>query len=271
MRPPPFPSDGFSGVVRAGGEDWAFGFADRAHELPNTPETQFAIASGTKGFTAIVARAVLPLDLRARELLGHDLPLIDDRVTVEHLLGHTSGIGDYYDEDVVTDVESYVMPVPVHELATTEDYLRVLDGRPQLFAPGEREKYCNGGYVVLALLAERATGRSFYDLVDEHVCRRAGLTATAFLRSDSLPGTAAIGYLADGRTNVFHLPVRGSGDGGLYSTLDDLDRFWACFADGGPERLSGIDAGVSFRSVPGRFTVMSNTTRGAWPIVEALG
>jgi len=270
MPPPPFPSDGFSGVVRVGDDSWAFGFADRAHELPNTVDTQFAIASGTKGFTALVARAVLPLDLRARELLGRDLPLIDDRVTVEHLLTHTSGIGDYYDEDVVTDFETYVMPVPVHELATTEDYLRVLDGHPQRFPPGERQKYCNGGYVVLALLAERASGRSFFDLVDEHICRPAGMAATAFLRSDSLPGRAAIGYLADGRTNVFHLPVRGSGDGGLYTTLEDVDRFWTFVGDGGPGQLSGIDAGVSFRSVPGRFTVMSNTTRGAWPIVEAL-
>jgi CubicO group peptidase (beta-lactamase class C family) len=270
MPPPPFPSDGFSGVVRIGDESWAYGFADRAHEIPNTVETQFGLASGTKGFTAVVARAVLPLDLSARELLGNDLPLIDDRVTVEHLLTHTSGIGDYYDEDVVTDFEAYVMPVPVHELATTEDYLRVLDGHPQLYAPGEREKYCNGGYVVLALLAERATGRSFYDLVDEHVCRPAGMTATAFLRSDSLPGTAALGYLEDGRTNVHHLPVRGTGDGGLYSTLDDIDRFWAFVGDRGPARLNGIDAGVSFRSVAGRFTVISNTSRGAWPVVERL-
>jgi len=268
MPRPPFPSDGFSGVVRSGGESWAFGFADRAHELPNTVETQFGIASGAKGFTAVVARAVLSLDLQARELLGTDLPLIDDRVTVEHLLAHTSGIGDYFDEDVHPDPEAYVLSVPAHELATTEDYVRVLDAHPQLFAPGERAKYSNAGYVVLALLAERATGRSFYDLVDEHVCRPAGMTATAFLRSDSLPGAAAIGYLGNGRTNVFHLPVRGSGDGGIYSTLDDIDRFWA-FAAGRFVKLEGADAGVSFYSTP-QFTVMSNTSSGAWPIVEAL-
>jgi CubicO group peptidase (beta-lactamase class C family) len=50
-----FPTDGFSGVVRAGGTSWAFGFADRAHELPNAVDTQFAIASGGKGLTALVA------------------------------------------------------------------------------------------------------------------------------------------------------------------------------------------------------------------------
>src|SRR3954452_18031408 len=263
MQQTPFPSDGFSGVVRIGETSWAFGLADRAHEIPNTVETQFAVASGAKGLTAVVTEAVLPLDLRARELLGADLPLIDDRVTVEHLLTHTSGIGDYYDEDAETGFEAYVLPISVHELETTEDYLKVLEGFPQLFAPGEREKYCNSGYVVLALLAERTTGTSFYDLVQEHVLDPAGMRDTAFFRSDSLPGRAAIGYLGDGRTNVFHLPVRGIGDGGIYTTLDDIDRFWA-FTDGF-DHIEGSDAGVSFWSDRGAFTVISNTTDDAWP------
>src|SRR4051794_2609154 len=263
----PFPSDGFTGVARTADESWAFGYADRAHEIPNTRDTQFGIASGTKGFTRLVVEATLPLDLQARELLGDDLPLIDDRVTVGQLLAHTSGIGDYYDEDVQTDFEAYVLNVPAHELATTEGYVRALDGFPQLFEPGTGEKYCNGGYVVLALLAERATGESFYDLVDRHVCEPAGMRETAFLRSDRLPGRAAIGYLSDGRTNVFHLPVRGSGDGGIYTTLDDLDRFWATFD---LPYLQGGDAGVSFRSVPGRYTVLSNTTGGAREVVAFL-
>ena len=106
MPPPPFPSDGFSGAVRIGDESWAFGYADRAHEIPNEAHTQFAIASGTKGFTRLVVEAVLPPQQRARDLLGDDLPLIDERVTVEHLLEHTSGIGDYYDEEVETDFEA---------------------------------------------------------------------------------------------------------------------------------------------------------------------
>src|SRR3954463_1408067 len=120
MPPPPFPSDGFTGVVRIGDDSWAFGYADRAHEIPNTVDTQFGTASGTKGFTRLVVEATLPPEQHARELLGDDLPLVDDRGTVQQLLEHTSGIGDYYDEDVQTDFEAYVMTVPVHELGTTE-------------------------------------------------------------------------------------------------------------------------------------------------------
>ena len=315
--------NGFSGVVRVDrGDDVelasAYGLAHRGYEVPNTVDTQFAIASGTKGLTAtavvsLIEDGALDLSTTARSVLGQDLPLIREDVTVEHLLAHRSGIGDYLDEEVDVDLTDYLMPVPVHELATTEDYLAVLDGHSTKFAPDERFAYCNGGYVVLALIAERTSGVPFHELVRQRVCEPAGMADTEFLRSDELPGRAALGYLTiDGvsRSNVFHLPVRGSGDGGIYSTVADVSSFWrALFAGqvvstdwvaemtrvrsevpGGSTRyglgfwldeaneivmLEGSDAGVSFRSVhhPARrvtHTVISNTTDGAWPIARLL-
>ena len=217
----------------------AFGFADRRHGIDNTPDTRFGIASGTKGFTALavvslVEGGVLNLSTTARSLLGDDLPLIDDGVTVEHLLAHRSGIGDYLDEEIETDATAYVLAVPPHELVDTEDYLKILDGFPTKFRPGERFSYCNGGYVVLALLAERAAHVSFPDLVHQRIFEPAGMRRTGFFRSDELPGDAALGYLSHDspRTNVFHLPVRGTGDGGIYTTADDMHSFWrALFAE----------------------------------------
>lgn len=313
----------FSGAVRVDRGDAvelarAYGLAHRALRLPNTLDTQFAIASGVKGLTALmiatlVADGVLELSTTARSLLGNDLPLIDDRVTVEHLLAHRSGIGDYLDEDADLQISDYLMPVPVQYLATTEQYLAVLDGHPTKFEPGERFSYCNGGYVVLALLAERASGVPFHDLVHERVCAPAGMADTAFLRSDELPGRAALGYVEmDGavRTNVFHLPVRGNGDGGIYTTLADVRSLWLSLFAGSvvpPEwvaemvrprsdvpshslryglgfwladqgeavKLEGCDAGVSFRSWhhPSRsltYTVISNIADGAWPMARYL-
>ena len=73
----------------------------------------------------------------------------------------------------------------------------------------------------------------FHELVDERVCRPAGMVDTSFLRSDELPGRAALGYLDDEglRTNVLHLPVRGNGDGGVYTTAADVHALWdAVFA-----------------------------------------
>ena len=313
---------GFSGVVRVDrGDDVqlvkAYGLALRGWSIANTVDTRFAIASGSKGLTALAVMSLieeghLEPSTTARSVLGQDLPLIDDAVTVEHLLAHRSGIGDYLDEDIDRPATDYVMPISVHELATTEAFLRVLDGSETKFPPDERFWYCNGGYVVLALIAERCSGTPFHELVEQRVCRPAGMVNTAFLRSDELPGRTALGYLeADGpRTNVFHLPVRGNGDGGIYSTAADISAFWTALFAGrivptdrvaemvlprsalpGVARyglgfwlhpssdvveLEGADAGVSFRTRhdPNErltFTVLSNTTDGAWPIADHLG
>ena len=194
---------GFSGVVRvesgSGVElSKAYGLADRGHGIPNTTETQFGLASGTKGLTALtvvslIDDGLLDLSTTARSALGRDLPLIADDVTVEHLLAHRSGIGDYYDEDAGGEITDYILPIPVHRLETTAGYLPALEGYPTVFPAGERFAYCNGGFVVLALIAERAAGRPFHDLVRERVCEPAGMNDTAFLRSDELPGRAALG------------------------------------------------------------------------------
>jgi len=313
---------GFSGVVRVDrreqpGLSTAFGLAERGFGIPNTLDTQFGVASATKGLTALavmslVSEGALALDTTARSLLRDDLPEIDETVTVEHLLAHRSGIGDYVDEEGGFDATDYVMTVPLHALATTAGYLRALSGRAAKFAPGEAFAYNNSGFVVLALLVERVTGSTFHDVVAQRVCGPAGMRDTAFLRSDELPARAARGYLTgDGlRTNVLHLPVCGTGDGGVYATVDDVHRLWDAVFDGriiglpwvaemvrprsdvpAEHRryglgfwlrqsgdgvlLEGYDAGVSFRSLHDRaagvtFTVVSNTTDGAWPLAGFL-
>jgi CubicO group peptidase (beta-lactamase class C family) len=314
---------GFAGVVsvdRSGEVAFvkAYGLADRANQIPNTVDTRFATASGSKGLTALtvvslIEHDALRLSTTARSVLGPDLPLIGDDVTIEQLLAHRSGIGDYLDEEADHEITDYVLTVPVHDLVSTEGYLAVLDGHRTKFAPDERFSYCNGGYVVLALIAERVSGVPFHELVRERVCVPAGMRDTEFLRSDELPARTAVGYLPiDGRsrTNVFHLPVRGSGDGGIYSTVADVSSFWQSLfagtivssgwlsdmvrprsavpsasmryglgfwlhASSDAVMLEGFDAGVSFRSVhdPGSavtHTVISNSSDGAWPITRRL-
>jgi CubicO group peptidase (beta-lactamase class C family) len=255
---------GFSGVVLVDGRDGievvrAYGLADRAHAIPNEPDTQFGIASGTKGLTALVVMRLveedaLSLSTPARSLLGVDLPLVDERITVEHLLAHRSGIGDYLDEELDLDFTEYLLPVPAQQLATTEAYLEVLDGHPQKFPPGERFAYCNSGYVLLALIAERLSARPFPDLVRDLVCTPAGLIDTAFLRSDELPGRAAFGYVevqGTWRRNVFHLPVVGSGDGGIYTTAADVAMLWRALFAGSIVREETLAEMLRERSAPG--------------------
>jgi CubicO group peptidase (beta-lactamase class C family) len=307
--------DGFSGVISVTGPDGidfesAYGPADRAHGVAMTTDTQLAIASGTKGFTAatvlgLIDDGAISLDTTARSVLGADLPLIADDVTVAHLLTHRSGIGDYVDEDLS---EEQPLRVPPGALDSTPAYLPALDGFATKFPAGSRFSYCNGGYVVLALIAERVARTPFEEFVHRRVFEPAGMTDSAFLRSDRLPGRAALGYLDDGRTNVFALPVLGSGDGGAYSTVADVRSFWAALPAGrivsqraaslmchpstsdtghamaygmglwltdGYLVLEGADQGVSFRSLHDPVTartatVVSNTGAGAWPIARQL-
>lgn len=281
------------------------------------PAARIAIASGSKAFTALavmrlVENGVVRLGDPVRGLLGDDLPLIDDGVTIEHLLTHTSGIGDYLDEDGDSEISDYVLTLPVHTLTTAQAFLPMLEGRLPKFAPGERFAYCNGGYMVLAVLLERATGGTYHDAVQRLVLEPAGLKRTGFLPLNDLPADAALGYLLNegDLVNTLHLPVLGNGDGGAFTTADDLHRFWLALLEGRivslttveemtrprhevPEEdmrygmgfwiharhqaliLEGYDAGASFRSthIVGEETtasVLGNSSQGAWPVVEAL-
>lgn len=253
----------FSGVVRvdrSGARELekAYGLADRAHGIPNTVDTRFMLASVAKGFTALAVMSLvhdgtLQRSTTARSLLGEDLPLIADDVTVEHLLAHRSGIGDYLDEDEREDITSYTLPVPVHRLDTTERFLEVLDGFPTVSRADERFAYNNAGYVVLSLIAERASGIRYHDLVRGRVTEPAGLADTGFWRTDELPGDHAIAYLhANGpRSNALHLPVLGSGDGGISSTAADLASFWSALFGG--------------RIVPAELVAEMTRPRSDWP------
>ncbi len=308
----------FSGVVllrdRNGPVlELATGLANRADGLAMTVDTRLATASVTKGFTALAAVSLiadgrLAFETPVRSIVGDDLPDIDPAVAVEHLLAHRSGIGDYLDEDELDDIDAHVLDLPVHRLTGPEDYLPVLRGHPQREEPGSRFRYNNGGFVVLALVIERVGDGSYHDEVRRRVFEPAGLTATDFLRSDSLPGDTALGYLGDGRTNVFHLPVIGTGDGGAYTTGPDLLRFWDALFDGrivdrplvermttvvsddppdryglgfwiGPDRttvqLEGMDAGVSLRTganpVTGlRYALLANNSSDVWPLAAVV-
>ncbi|MBO9569344.1 MAG: beta-lactamase family protein [Cellulomonas iranensis] len=294
--------------------DAAWGAADRRTRAPLTPAHRVAMASGSKGLTALatlalVADGTLALTTTARSLLGDDLPLVADDVTVEHLLAHRSGIGDYLDDDA--DLTEHLMPVPVHRLVDPEDYLPILDGHPTLFPAGSDFAYCNGGFVLLALLAQRASGVPFHTLVRTRVLEPAGMASTGYPRSDALPADAATGYvLVDGewRSNVHHLPVVGGGDGGAYTTTADVERLWGALLSGrivpadlvarmrevrgdtedgryglglwlpepdGAVSLEGQDTGVSFWSQHDpttglTITVAGTTADAAWPVARAL-
>ncbi|HYQ74971.1 serine hydrolase domain-containing protein [Cellulomonas sp.] len=313
-------ASGLSGVVHVSRAEEvlfarAYGWADRARRVPATTDHRFGVASVAKGFTALTIASLveegrLGWDDPVRPVLGADLPLVDDRVTVDHLLRHTSGIGDYLDESGDGEITDYVLTLAPHVLDDTEAYLPMLAPHPQVSEPGAQFAYNNAGYVLLAVVAQRVAGAPFADLVADRVLAPAGMTRTGFPRSDEPAADLAVGYLDDDgpRTNVLHLPVRGSGDGGLATTAADLAAFWRALTagrivpaatvarlteplrvvedegmrygrgfwlglDSGDLVLEGYDAGVSARTrhdpaTGVTVTVIANTSDGAWPVLR---
>ncbi len=182
----------------------------------------------------LIEDGVLELTTTARSLLGSDLPLIDDAVTVEQLLAHRSGIGDYIDEDDEEgEITDYVLSRPVQELETTEGFL-----------PGPRR-------VSAEVRTRRATSRTATGVSSCSRCSRSGRAASRSTSSSRRGSATRPGWttpsscaptsspraprsatsLPDGsdRTNVLHLPVLGNGDGGIYSTVADMHTFWNAF------------------------------------------
>lgn len=230
----------FTGVVWVRkGRDVVFargyGYANRAERLPNTPATRFGMASGSKIFTAVaicqlVEQGRLHFDSRLLELVKADFPHFDPAITIHHLLTHTAGVPDYFDEELMDDFAALWQQTPVYTLHGPRNLLPLFQHQPMKFAPGERFSYNNAGYILLGLVIEALTGQDYVDYVTEHVLRRAGMLDSGYFPMDALPERTAYGYIeeADGswRTNIFAVPTYGQPDGGAFTTAPDMAHFW---------------------------------------------
>ncbi len=244
-------NDLFSGVVRVtqGDEELfagAYGWASRAWAVPNTMETRFDTASVTKLFTAVVAlqvveKGLLDLDTPAVEYLGLEDTAIHPGATLGHLLTHTSGIGDDAEEEAGEDYADVWKSRISYMVRETSDLIAQFADKPANFPPGEGCRYCNAGFVLAGLMAERATGMPYRDLVRTGVFDRAGMTDSGFFAMDVVePGVAEGADLVDGRwvRNIYSYPPIGSPDGGAHVTAADLGRFLTAAREG---RLLGAE------------------------------
>jgi CubicO group peptidase (beta-lactamase class C family) len=228
---------GFSGVISIFREgevvvNQAFGYRDIKNKLPNTTNTLFSIASGTKIFTALGIGVLIDQDLISLETTVGEIDpsyggFIDKGATILQLLTHTSGIFDYYDEEIEEDFDHFSVEIPWSELETPSDYYPLFLDQEMKFRPGERFSYSNGGYVFLGILIEKLSGGLYRDFISEHVLTAAKMSRSGFYAFNDLPENTANGYLEDRKTtNIYQLPLRGAGDGGMYTTTGDLQTFW---------------------------------------------
>ena len=134
-------------------------------------------------------------------------------------------------------------------------------------APDERFAYNNGGFVVSRSSRNARHAAPYDELVHDRVIAPAGMVDTAFQRSDAPQPRTATGYLeADGlRTNQLHIPLRGVGDGGLFTTLADLRSFWAALL-AGRNRAADVLAEMTMpRSEPTGTTTASTASGSGCP------
>lgn len=232
----------FSGVVTIKKEDKiiynkAFGYRDRANEIKNETTTAFGIASGTKIFTALgilklVELDKLSLDTKVFEVI--DKPFdYDPNVTIKQLLSHTSGLPDYYDEDLIEDFDNFSVAVAWCHLLKPSDYMPVMPDRQMKFSPGESFHYNNGAYVFLSMVIEKLTG-DYHNWIQSEILTVNGLSGTGFYKFNDLPPNTANGYIGDKssfKTNIYQLPIIGGGDGGIYSTSEDIMKLWQLILD----------------------------------------
>ena len=207
----------------------AFGLADLEKQTPVTPETNFRLASVSKQFTAmailtLVQHGKLSLDQKITTFFP-EFP--EFGITVRQLLTHTSGLVDY--EDVIPEGTS----IPLKDF----DVLWLLQQQTKtVFAPGSQWRYSNGGYALLALIVEKVSGQTYPRFLHDNLFAPAGMKNTlAYEKGVSTVPNRAYGYrVAAGfsppnpwRRTDQSLTSAVLGDGGIYSSVDDLTRWYA--------------------------------------------
>ena len=212
------------------------GFADLTDEVPNTIDTRFASASAGKVFVAVgilqlIDRGKIMLSDTLGELLDMNLHNIDGGVTVEQLLNHTSGVPDYFDESVMEEYEELWADYPNYKIRHNNDLFPLFLHKPMMYEKGSRFQYNNSGYVLLAAIIEKVTGKNFDEYLKESIFDVCDMQSTGYYELDRLPRKCANSYIycpetEDYRTNIYSVDAKGTGAGGAFITVKDIVSFW---------------------------------------------
>lgn len=201
-----------------------YGFADLEWDIPNTPNTKFRLGSVTKQFTAacillLEERGKLKIEDPIRKYMP-DAPAAWDKITIFHLLTHTSGIPSF------TDFPDYSSSEAAH--TTPEKLVARFRDKPLDFQPGEKWRYSNSGYVLLGYLLERVTGQNYADFVQQNIFQPLGMKDSGYDSNSTVIVHRASGYSpsAEGPVNAGYIDMSiPFSAGALYSTTEDLLRW----------------------------------------------
>jgi CubicO group peptidase (beta-lactamase class C family) len=208
----------------------AYGYADLEHHVAASHVTNYRLASLTKQFTAaavllLVEDSRLSLDASVRAWLP-SLPGVADPVSLRHLLTHTSGVLDY--EDLIPASRRS----PLHDT----DVLQLLEAEARTyFPPGTSYRYSNSGYALLALVVAAAAGMDFASVLRTRIFAPLGMHhSVAYEEGVSTISNRAFGYSErQGRWLRTDQDLTSAvlGDGGIYSSIDDWEKWDAALSD----------------------------------------
>jgi CubicO group peptidase (beta-lactamase class C family) len=187
-----------------------FGFADIANQIHNTVDTKFQTASAGKVFVAVGI-----------------MQLID--------IGRVSP--DYCDESIMPDYSDLWIDFPNYKIRQSKDLLPLFIEKPMMYQAGERFQYNNSGYVILGLIIESLTGQLFDEYLTENVFRPCEMLDTGYYELDRLPAKCANAYIFDESkqqyyTNIYSVDAKGTGAGGAFTTVIDVEKFWRKLLNG---------------------------------------
>jgi CubicO group peptidase (beta-lactamase class C family) len=207
------------------------GAANKATGAPIDLNTKFNLGSMNKMFTAVaVAQLAQAGKLSFTDTVGKHLPdypnkEVAEKVTIHHLLTHTSGLGMYWNEKFMAQRE---------KLLTVAAHLPLFASDPLLFPPGEKFQYSNAGFMLLGAIIDKVSGQDYYSYVLDHIYTTAGMNDTGFYEPGRDIPNLAIGYTMSGpnderltepRDNNNLREIKGGPAGGGYSTAPDLVKF----------------------------------------------
>ena len=201
----------------------AFGSANMEWNIPNTPDTKFRLGSITKQFTAtvilqLVEQGKIKLDGKLSDYLPEYRKDVGEKVTIHHLLTHTSGIPSY------TSQPGFAENVSRNPYKVDEFVKKYASGNLE-FEPGSKFLYNNSGYFLLGAIIEHVTGKPYEQVLKQNIFDPLGMKNTGYDHHDTILPKRATGYskTPDGYTNALYLDMSiPYAAGSLYSTVEDL-------------------------------------------------
>jgi len=201
----------------------AHGLANMEWDIPNTPDTKFRLGSITKQFTAtvimqLVEQGKIKLDAKLTDYLPEYRKDTGTKVTIHHLLTHTSGIPSY------TSQPGFFENVSRNPYKVDEFVKKYASGDLE-FEPGSKYTYNNSGYFLLGAIIERVTGKPYEQVLKENIFDPLGMKNTGYDHHGTIIPKRAAGYIktADGYANAPYLDMSiPYAAGSLYSTVEDL-------------------------------------------------